>query len=428
MNLAPPPALKKNFSIFSLILISGFLQSAMAQTDCASTIKGFDFQGNKKIEPEYLLKWAKLTTGQQVTEATLHRARQNILNTGYFSQASVTQDNACTDTAIITIQVEEKRYHLVYPRVSRNGNGDVEKGFRYRGYQLFGVDQNLSLIASQKDYADGNSAERFGADYELNLLNLPYQLRWGYQTIDTLLSGTTTPVTDQDREFSFLVGRDWHTTWTSLPVGVFAKLTLHNKSLDGSDPSIVTMPGDYNTIGVQLEYDKVNDEVYRHTGHYHSIELSKGFNDLGSDSTAFRFRYETRFYHALNQLDNLNTRFIVDLTSEKVFNENNYSIGGSDSLRGIEKGSISGNSLWLANIEYVIGYERWPSFRSAFFTDIGYVFEDATSINDDDWRQTIGIGLRWKLTSFVKTDLVIDYGYDPKNNYSKFYLSTSLPF
>jgi outer membrane protein assembly factor BamA len=415
--------------LLQVVLISFLpLINAHAGVDCTTSIQSIEIKGNNKIQPEYLLKWSNLHTGQQISQSDLIRARQDILNTGYFSEVSLLHDGLCRDKATITIQIKEKRYHLIYPRLSRNGDGDIEKGLRYRGYQLFGVDQNLSILVARKDYADGNTADRLGIDYELNLLNLPYLLRWGYQTIETLLTDTINPVIVQDEEFSFLVGREWHTPWTTHPVGVFTKLNLHAKSSDGTDTNVDIDSGDYNTIGAKLEYNRVNDEVIRHTGYYYSIELSKGLNSLASDSTAYRLRFETRYYHALNQLDNLNARFIFDLTSEKVFNQYNYSIGGSDSLRGIERGSITGNNLWLTNIEYVIGYKQWPSFRSSLFTDVGYVFKDYTSINDHDWRQTVGFGLRWKLTSFVKTDLVIDYGYDPKNNFSKIYLSTSLPF
>ena len=84
--------------------------------------------------------------------------------------------------------------------------------------------------------------------------------------------------------------------------------------------------------------------------------------------------------------------------------------------------------MWLASIEYVKGYQRWPSFRSAFFSDISNVFEDATTLNSDDWEATLGFGLRWKLTSFVDTDLVLDYAYDPRSGFSKVYGSTSLLF
>jgi outer membrane protein assembly factor BamA len=415
--------------IILLLLFSSVTPvTAVAETDCHSTIQDFVFTGNQKIQPEYLLKWSKLYKGQQVSQQDLDQARQKILNTGYFSEVKVEHQGLCGEQTTIRIQIKEKMFFLAYPRLSRNGNGDIETGFEFRGYQLFAIDQNLSLLVSNKDYANGNTAKRFKADYQLKPLNLPYELRWAYQSSDTLLAGTTQPVTDQNREFSFLAGRKWHTTWAQLPIGVYAKMILRNKGIEGSDDSVTTKAGDYNTMGVQLEYDKVNDQVYRRTGRYHSIELTQGTSLLGSDFDAYRLRFESRYYHPLNDLDNLNMRFILDFTSKKIFNQYNYSVGGANSLRGIESGSISGNSLYLANIEYVIGYKNWPSFRTSLFTDIGNLSEDSSYIDEDEWRQTIGIGLRWKLKSFIKTDLVIDYAYDPDSNYSKFYLSTSLVF
>ncbi len=418
----------QKFLILLLLLSSATPFPAVAETDCQSTIQDIVFSGNQKIKPDYLLKWSKLHKGQQVSQQDIDQVRQEILNTGYFSEVNVEYQGLCSEQTVISIHIKEKRFFLAYPRISRNGNGDIDTGFEFRGYQLFGVDQNLSMLVSKKDYANGNTANRFNAYYELNPLNLAYELRWGYQSTDTLLADTAQSVTDQNREFSFLVGRVWHTPWTTQPVGVFAKMILHNRAIDGSDENVSIEPGDYNTLGVQLEYDKVSEQIYRRIGRYHSLELSQGTSLLGSDFNAYRLRFETRYYYPLNQLDNLNIRFIVDFTSEKIFNQFNYSIGGANSLRGIESGSISGNSLYLANIEYVTGYESWPSLRTSLFTDMGYLFEDSSYIDEDEWRQTIGIGLRWKLKSFVKTDLVIDYAYDPKSEYSKFYLSTRLVF
>ncbi len=414
--------------ILLLLLSTVIPEPAFAETDCQSTIQDIVFSGNQKIKAEYLLKWSKLYKGQQVSRQDIDQARQEILNTGYFSEVNIEHRGLCSAQVEIFIHIKEKRFFLAYPRLSRNGNGDIETGFEFRGYQLFGVDQNLSMLVSKKDYANGNTANRFKAEYEVNPLKLPYELRWAYYSSDTLLADTTQSVTDQNREFSFLVGRVWHTPWTIQPVGVFAKMIWRNKAIDGSDENVSTEPGDYNTLGVQLEYDKVSDQIYRRIGHYHSLELSQGTSLMGSDFNAYRIRFETRYYHPLNQLDNLNARFILDFTSEKIFNQYNYSIGGATSLRGIESGSVTGNSLYLANIEYVTGYENWPSLRTSLFTDLGYLLEDSSYIDKDEWRQTIGIGLRWKLKSFVKTDLVIDYAYDPKSEYSKLYLSTRLVF
>ncbi len=412
-----------------LLLFSGVnLNTAVAETECLSTIQNIVFTGNQKIDTEYLQKWSGLYKGQKVSQQDIDHARQEILNTGYFSKVDVEHQGLCSDLANISFHIEEKMLFLAYPRLSRNGNGDIETGFEFRGYQLFGVDQNLSLLVSNKDYANGNTAERFEADYEVNPLNLPYELRWGYQTSDTILSDTTQAVTEQNMEFSFLVGRVWNTPWTSKRVGVFAKMIFHSKDLQGTDDNVTTEPGDYNTIGVQFEYDKVSEQLYRRTGRFYSLELSKGSSILNSDFNAYRIRFETRYYHALNPLDNLNARFIVDYSSEKIFNQYNYSIGGASSVRGIESGCISGNNLYLANIEYVIGYKNWPSFRTSLFTDIGYLLQDSSYLDEDKWQQTLGAGLRWKLKSFVKTDLVIDYAYDPKSEFSKFYLSTRLVF
>jgi hypothetical protein len=75
-----------------------------------------------------------------------------------------------------------------------------------------------------------------------------------------------------------------------------------------------------------------------------------------------------------------------------------------------------------------VSSRRWPSLRTAFFTDIGRAFEDYTQVNNHDWQQTFGLGLRWKLKSYVKTDLNIDYAYAPDSGFSKIYASTSLIF
>jgi outer membrane protein assembly factor BamA len=432
----PAPKRLKNLSLqlcrnamLALVLLAK-IPTSFADTpqDCSTSTEAIEIKGNKSIRREYLLKWSKLHTGQLITQNDLIEARQDLLNTGYFSDASVSVSGLCQKTAVITIQITEKHFQLIYPRINRNANGDIEKGFRYRGYQLFGRDQNLFVLASRKNYAEGDSADLFSIDYELNLLNLPYLLRWHYQTTDTLLADTTPSVTNHDHELSFLVGRAWHTGWLDEPVDVYAKLTLHDKTIEGDNPSVTTQPGAYHTIGVQLDYDRVNDGVYRLTGYYYSIELSKGLDALDTDFDAFRLRLEARYYHPLNTQDNLNARFLIDVTSDRVFNQNNYSIGGGDSVRGLERGSVSGNTLWLANIEYVSALSHWPEFHWALFTDIGSVSQDTGSISDKHWAQTYGVGLRWKIKSFVKTTLVIDYAFDPDTDYSKAYLSTSTIF
>jgi outer membrane protein assembly factor BamA len=97
-------------------------------------------------------------------------------------------------------------------------------------------------------------------------------------------------------------------------------------------------------------------------------------------------------------------------------------------LRGIDSGEINGNALWQTNIEYLKGLASKPNLRLALFTDIGNIFDRYNQINARDWHQTVGIGLRWKIQSFVNTTLVIDYAYDPDSGFTKIYGGSSLMF
>lgn len=429
----PLSIITQALSLLTLMPSTGLLQPALADSDCSSVIEDIQIEGNKKTQARYLLKWSELQSGQTVSQRDLDRSQQKILNTGLYIDAIVEHNGLCQPNTRLTLRVREKHYHLVYPRLSRNGDGDIDKGIRYRGHNLFGIDQSLSLLLSRKDYASGNSANRIKIDYELNFYELPYQLRWYYYTTDTELVHTAdvltaAPVIEKDEELALLLGRNWQTDVFNQPITVLFKLEMHNKSLSGSDPEINTMPGDFHSFGIQLEYDKVKDLVYRRTGHYHTMEIKRGLEAIGSDSEATQFQLEARYYHPINELDNLNARLIMSLASGKIFNQYNYTVGGAGTLRGIESGLYYGNGLWQANLEYVIGYRRWPSFRTALFSDIGNVFKDAKNLNSDDWKQTFGIGLRWKLTSYVNTDLIIDFAYDPDSHYSKVYAATSLLF
>ena len=82
----------------------------------------------------------------------------------------------------------------------------------------------------------------------------------------------------------------------------------------------------------------------------------------------------------------------------------------------------------FGNFEYVKGFKKHRKFRTSAFIDIGNVYEDIKSIDITDLRVGVGVGLRWKAVSFVRTDLVVDVGYDIDTGNVKFYAGTRLNF
>ena len=130
----------------------------------------------------------------------------------------------------------------------------------------------------------------------------------------------------------------------------------------------------------------------------------------------------------LGQWDNFNSRLFAGYAHDTPFSHPYYEIGSSDNIRGLDKESFSGNVLLFANLEYVKGFARHPSFRVSLFLDIGNVFDGLNGIDWSDLHTSIGFGIRWKAASFVKTDFFIDLAYDTETGENKAYGGTSLNF
>ena len=428
------PALQRGILILSAFITSTLMPAsadALEALNCTGRLDQILFKGASVTRESSLLAWSGLTKGQAIDLDTALQVRQKLLDKGLFRRVDVDIVDPCSDTAQLIVEVEEKHYHIVYPRLNRSGDGDVSRGVKYRASNLFGTDQTLSITVANKDYADGKSSESIRFDYDLPMVSTPYQLRWAAYDAINRLPDTTIPVEEQESAFSFSVGRDWNLPRLTMPVTVLARISTQHKKLSPADhqqPSVETRPGDYHTLGVTLEYDNIHNEYYRRFGSFYAISIDKGLKDLGSDFDAARIKLEARLFKRLNALDNFNARFIIATSSSSIFNEPTYEVGGAETIRGIAAETLRGNALWLANLEYVLGFARWPSLRTALFSDIGNLFREAEDIDRHQWQMTLGAGLRWKLTSFVDTDLVVDYAYDPDSGYSKVYAGTSLAF
>jgi len=307
-----------------LYLLTVFLPMpalAASQHSCLSKLDNIHVAGNKVTQIENLIKWSGLNTGQMFSPQHLSSARQKLLETGLYSLVEIQADAPCAANTTVTINIEEKHYHFVYPRINRNGDGDISRGLKYKANNLFGADQTLTLSLAKKDYATGESADQLGLYYELPMFDRPYLFRWSIRSEEILLSDTLETVTEDYQSLRFSIGRDWHTASLPNPVTILATVKASEKILDGSDPAVTLHPGHFHALGFTLEYDNVHDETVRRYGHFLALDYTKGFKFLNSDFTATQVKIESRNYKRLNELDNLNTRFIAAFSTDKLFNE-----------------------------------------------------------------------------------------------------------
>ena len=385
--------------------------------------------GNERTQTRFILKWADLRPGDLLTRGKLKLARQNILDTSLFKEVTIKTETE-KDQVRVAIDLEEKYFTLLLPRLGRNSNGDVKAGLRLRMHNIAGADQTLNMLVEQTDLSNGDDNERYRIDYKLPQYSKPYYYQWklGQSIKNTEEDGFKN--TEYSDLISFSVARDFHSGLFLFPITLSTRITLQRINLDRPYPLAFDEieAGSFNRLGIEFEYDNVHQQRYRRYGRYFSVAYEQGYGELESDYISRILEFNATIFRPINAYDNINTRFFVGLAQDSPFNSPYYDLGGADNVRGLERDAFSGEALIFTNIEYVKGYADYPSFRNSFFLDIGNVYDDLDSIDLTDTFQAVGVGFRWKLTSFIKTDLFIDVAYEPDSEETRVYGGTSLNF
>jgi len=163
--------------LWLLLALQPTLSLATDNPSCQPTLDEIQVSGNQVTQQQLLIKWSGLKPGQVIEPGHLSEARQKLLDTGLYSKIDIHAVNPCAAQTVVTINIEEKHYHFMYPRINRNGDGDISRGLKYKANNLLGADQTLTLSLSKKDYATGESADQLGLYYELPMFDRPLILR-----------------------------------------------------------------------------------------------------------------------------------------------------------------------------------------------------------------------------------------------------------
>ena len=426
----PLPRLCLLFS--GIVIYSIFITTAQANESLfGRPVSEFEVLGNEKTQARFVIRWSRIKIDQSLNQAMLDLARQRILNKELFKEVTV-KAVASGDKVKIVITLVEKRYALILPRLSRNADGDIKVGLQLSMDNLNGGDQSLRVLVERGEASTGEESSRYRIGYRIPQYSQPYEyyVAFGQEIANTEDAATGFTNEVYDDFISFSVSREWYVANLPRSLKLFTGFTYQRVDLREPYPEELDgiEPGKYNRINLNLEYDGINYELYRRTGRHYFFTYLQGLEALGSDFDSRQFEMDARFYQPINELDNFNYRLFMGLSHNTPFNNENYGIGSSKTIRGIDKGSFTGDALIFGNFEYVKGFKKHRKFRTSAFIDIGNVYEDIKSIDISDLRVGVGVGVRWKAVSFVRTDLVVDVGYDIDTGNVKFYAGTRLNF
>lgn len=414
---------------------------------CSSTIfadeivlRDIIFKGLHKTKPALLLREMPIKAGQPVTLEMLKKSKQSIMNLELFRSVSAelipTQDAEQVDAVL---SVVEKRYVLVVPTFSHSSDGDNSFGIRLMHDNLFGLNHSIKLKAVTKQLKDTDIQNQQNISLKYNyprVRNSAYSLQLTLGTLDA-------DIDEQRDERSGRYNRNLN------KVGVSISRWLDDASIrkgwringgfrlkDYNHDFISGDPGLFDNVLISsailgIENTYVDHFQFSRNGSEYGYRLEIANQIIGSDLNIDTHHLFYRRYIALGPRpgSNLNFQLRAGWTSQSIFGDATFPIVGGSLVRGFRRDSIEGDAFYIGNLAYLRPLWGRNNVRGALLLDIGNANESVSDLDFSDTSISTGFGLRWKIQSFVRTDLRMDVARGlTEDGETKFYFGTRLAF
>lgn len=395
----------------------------------SGTIKGFSVSGNRRTKESRILDITHLVQGKTYNDSILNEAKNNLMKSGIFANASVTDS---LDT--IYIKVDEKWTIIPY-------------------FNISGSSELLSLQIGLYDANFLGSYSNLGGEYSYF-----YKTHNGsvYYAINELgkkhISSTTNIYIKKGVN-------NWYNEKGEC-IGGFI-----NNKVGGSSYIEVPLKENRAYLGGELSLfnenylDHLNELDYREVNDSNGLSFSK---DAFTISPTILFKYtnfkygvftyegwgvKTYLYHSFVTDKSSFTAATLNFQWYKLLplqsnvclnirmsgnngNETNslYYIGGLNAVRGFNNGAFRGHFYSQGNIEYRIPslHTKWVVFQHTFFADIATILDDSKGGSEFTTIYGTGLGLRILSPKIYSFMIKLDYawGFGPYTH-NQFYFGTT---
>ena len=368
-------------------------------------VERINITGNTRSEDRILRREIPFVEGDLFTLQKLQRARQRLVNLGYFETVNVTTQPGTDKTRIIVnVEVTERPTGIFsigggFSSVdSFVGTLDIsQNNFLGRGWQLslrlrLGVNSQQGVISFTEPWLFDRP---LSAGFDL------FNVRRDYTEYDYDSLGGTLRFSHPFAEYW-----RWQTSY---------RLTSDDISdVQGDDPLLQEEEGTRLTSAITLGLTRDSRDVVAAPTKGGFTVITVDFAGLGGDSRFVKTVASTAYFkpiwlgHILSGRVEAGYGFGWDedgLTGRKelpIFER--FYLGGPNSIRSFKARRISpvddegvrigGTSEVLGNVEYIVPLPF--NFRAAAFFDIGNVYGFSTKFDLTDTREAAGAGLRWQ--------------------------------
>lgn len=408
----------------------------------AAPISEIQFEGNAVTRDKVLRQELLLQEGAEVSLEQIEASRQAIMNLGLFKSVTSRLEEDGEGRRLI-FSVEERYFLLPIPLLgarAKEGNaaeglGSISYGVDLRYNNVLGLNHRLKLLYENEDFQDagGDSKKETTIEYNIpRLIGTPYQLSLSARNIRRDITEFTDDIAtgnyhQDENSGSFYISRWLNSASISRGWKVGAGLsskTLHYDEQSGSG----LLYHDNQTLALDtgISYEAVHEFAYHRQGEQYGYALSLGLPALGSDNAFDQHRFYYRRYQPTNFADsNINTQVQLNLADGS---GSTYSVGNAALLRGYDNDYAVGNAMLLVNLEYHQHLSGYRQLRGVLFADLGNAWPSVSEIDLGDLPTGVGVGLRWRVQSFVNVTLRLDYAMALATKTNMVTLNTSASF
>jgi outer membrane protein insertion porin family len=416
---APGTPVRVAALVLSWVLLPGFLATLFAQTPGGptvlegSTVEQITLVGLNRVREMTVLNQMKSKVGGIYSASNVATDREQLDRMGLFTGITVDALPGTTGV-ILRVALKETTPYFPYPAISVTAEQGVTVGIGLKSTNFLGTGTNLSLA-----YRAGGAIE---VEAIASSVWKPPQSLWWKS--EYFLRDRWNAL-DEFHEFSNEF--DWQTgiqLTNRLRVGG----RFHYLSVKSDEPGITLSAENLDLIpglGAVAEFDSRDSGTNPRRGWWNSVDAMA--NHVNVDVDYWTFNFDVRRYQplsgrhglAMNSLLTLQTGVVgIDIPIHE-----DFSIGGTNSLRGWNIDARHGKDQWLNTLEYRFellkvrdhsfkGFNYYYGVQLAAFGDAG----TAWNTNEEFTRNFIaggGFGIRL-IVPYVSV-IRIDFGFGQAN-------------
>lgn len=384
-----------------------------------AVLENIEVEGNTKTKKYVIEKHFNLEKGKVINVYKLRRGLRKLQLGGLFKNADIDfKGGSKPGNVIMIVKVEEQQTGQLVVGAGFGGLPGSNRG---------GIAGNISL--SQLNYK-GKGQQVFLNWERGNLINSlsfsfsdPYSLKndyfYSFSTYFTELFKqraiiSNNPLTiglykDYRSSISFSFGRRLISKDITYSFSVGSSTFKVSPTPDQDFPAIVNpSKGAYLFSGFNLSRDTRDDEFYPTKGILYSFDVSSFFKSSGNLDSFSKLSFEYRRYFNLKNDRVFATRAFIGIATDKIPFVYQYTLGGSDTLRGYDFNRFIGSKAFLLNLEYRFPVsKKIENLYGAAFIDVGGAFLPNESINLSKLGFDYGVGIRFVVPQFGS--IRIDY-------------------